>query len=137
MPKLKRLLPTWTSLRDTCDKLFSLAIRIRDKRKNGGMCIVCNRRLIQTCYHIIPRDRMGIRWNPMNAVGSCKGCNLDERYSRGGKRDHVQIIWIPRFGQAYIDNLLELEKKHVKWSVDELAELRNGLREQLGARVFL
>ena len=57
------------------DKIFSLFIRIRDKRENGGLCVFGCGRPIQCVFHFITRTKHIVRWDTDHAVGSCAADN--------------------------------------------------------------
>ena len=68
LPKLKKKL----------DELFSVYIRLRDKRRFGGICPFCLVNPIDCCFHFVHRAASNwLRWNPKNAVGACnRVCNF-------------------------------------------------------------
>lgn len=77
------------------DSIFSLFIRLRDKRLNRGYCLLCNKRPIECCFHWIGRGSYATRWDEDNAVGSCFGCNFEETFRKQKYRDkHIALIGI-------------------------------------------
>jgi len=114
------------------DNLFSFYIRLRDKRLYGGICPLCSKRPIEVCFHHIPRGNYKIRWDPMNATGSCKGCNmlefmkrnLDFRFDDWHIRTHGQEVW---------DRLNRLKRETAKFSQDDLQELCDDFRKRIEA----
>lgn len=89
---MKKLLP-FKSLVKKADAVFSEYIRIRDKRRFSGRCMICNTRPIEVCFHFISRADFATRWEPDNSVGSCRGCNYNESVDRRQKnRDKYKRI---------------------------------------------
>lgn len=76
------------------DAIFSLYIRLRDKKVSGGLCVLCLKRPIEVCFHWISRGSFATRWDERNAVGSCKGCNFEETFRKQKYRD----MFISRYG---------------------------------------
>lgn len=57
------------------DAVFSLYIRMRDKRLRGH-CPFYPDRPIECCFHFLSRVKFATRWNEYNAVGASHGANL-------------------------------------------------------------
>jgi len=57
--------------RDQCDKLFSQLIRKRDKR-----CLKCGTDKNLQCAHVLSRDYMATRCDPLNAITLCGRCHI-------------------------------------------------------------
>lgn len=115
-------LASYRQLRDALDQVFSLFIRLRDKKRNNGLCLVCGKSPIQVCYHIIPRTELGTRWDPENAVGACSGCNYSELMNRRKRADHY-LMWVQRLGTKQIGELERRSVLKTKYSLDELHNL--------------
>src|SRR3990167_8408797 len=99
------------------DALFSIFIRIRDKRIFGGMCPFCNKRPIECCFHFITRSKYIVRWYENNAVGSCHGCNFNNEFNPA-----LYIQWyINNRGKDAFDALVLVSHQIAKFSNDELA----------------
>ena len=62
--------PSRTTLRNKCDRLFSLYIRDRDK-----VCVRCGTTQNLQCAHVFSRIYMKVRFDPRNAVALCAGCH--------------------------------------------------------------
>lgn len=114
----------WKFWRDKCDVLFSLYIRLRDK-KNHGVCRICFKRPIECCYHLIPRSRLVTRFDPNNAVGACHGCNFGEQKHRLVYRDkHIKI-----FGKDFYEALEDKARPLVKFSAHDLQAMATEIKE--------
>ena len=112
---------------DEADKLFSLYIRLRDKRKNAGRCLICRKNPIEVCYHLIPRGRYITRWDPSAAVGGCPPCNFGEKMNRLLYRQkHIDI-----FGKDFYEALEEKSRQLAKFSVDDLRNMVAEIRVKL------
>ena len=116
------------------DTLFSLFIRARDKARFGGLCPFVHSdgrpRPIECCFHFITRSKFSVRWNPLNAVGSCFGCNV--RY----EHDQLFVESVLAYARGLIGALawdaLKLESNRVaNFSTADLEAIRAGLKTQL------
>ena len=107
--KVKRLAkrvkkPSRKALVKKLDTLFSLYIRMRDKKLLGGICpFACNKPL-ECCFHFVTRAKHSVRWDESNAVGGCHGHNYRYEFD-----PHFAIRWyIDRYGEpAYADLILK------------------------------
>jgi len=92
LPKIGSVLPRKT-LVARLDAIFSLFVRKRGKERTGGTCELCGKRPIEVCFHWVSRGDFATRWDPSNAVGSCKGCNFEETFRKRKYRDmHIDLI---------------------------------------------
>ncbi len=128
---IREALPPHKWLEETLDGVFSLFIRLRAKYRTGGNCEICGGRPVEVCFHWITRSRKGIRWHPLNAVGSCSGCNFNERQGRSTVNDKYQEIFVSRYGTEDWEWLKELQQIHPKWSRDEMAALLKRIKAAL------
>lgn len=133
--------PRSSEINAKLDAMHSLAVRLRDKKVHGGLCLVCvvkqqlgiNRyppQPITQTYHIVPRGDYNTRWRMDNAVGSCWPCNSGEKYSRNTEsgRANYRIIHTHLVGGEL--KLLELERlSRLKLDLSVAAKL--GLLETL------
>lgn len=62
--------PKRMTLRNKCDKLFSLYIRGRDK-----VCVRCGTSDRLQCAHVFSRRYLKVRFDPRNAFALCAGCH--------------------------------------------------------------
>lgn len=104
---------------------FAMFIKIRDKRKYGGLCLICGKRPIQVAYHIVPAQRGdSTRYDELNVVGACAPCNCGEQWHRSLYREkHCQI-----FGRDTIEALEDKAREVVQLSTAELVALRDKYR---------
>lgn len=110
------------------DDLFSLYIRLRDKKFSGNICRICGWRPIEVCYHIVPKQAgFNIRWDFDDAVGSCESCNDDEYWNRPKYREkHIQI-----FGREFYEALVAKSRIKVKYSMADLREIKIGIHRKI------
>ena len=105
--RLKKIL--WTYL--------SLYIRLRGKKRTGGVCEVCHIRPIEVSYHILPAgDFPGTRFDVENLVASCVSCNYKEYWHRSPEQEK----WRTLLGPEQYDRLIKKGRQITKWSRDEL-----------------
>lgn len=94
--------PDRTTVKARLDHLHSLAIRRRDRKVHGGLCLVCMAKArmgimnyppqpIELAYHIVPRGDENTRWRMDNAVGACSRCNYGELHSR--ERESTKALY--------------------------------------------
>lgn len=84
-----------TMLRGILDDVFSVWIKVRDKRRFNGICSICNRRPIEVCYHFVPKctGNFLVRWLDDNSCGACNSCNNGERWHRQRYREiHIKMV---------------------------------------------
>lgn len=119
----------WKRLRDECDNLLSLLVRMEGRNKWAGMCVICRERPATVAYHIMSRSFFATRFDMANVVPSCSECNWAEKNNRQRFRDrHMEI-----FGASYIEALEAKARQKVKYSVPDLRELRDRLKSSLSA----
>lgn len=123
----KPLKASLSDLRKRLDTAVSLYVRQRDKRKNSGMCLICNKRPIQLAYHLIPRKCSALRWNLQNVVGACGPCNWAEKNNRLKYRQkHIDI-----FGRDLYENLEAQSHLIVKHSTSDIRSMLSEIEEKL------
>jgi hypothetical protein len=131
MPKPK--LPERSTLIAQLDNLFSLHIRLRDKRLRGSCPFheTFERKPIEQCFHFVTRSKHSVRWDERNAVGSCAGCNI--RYEHDQTFVDTVFEWYKNeFGQEAWDTLKRDSNKIAKFSRIDLMEIRDRLRDKVG-----
>ena len=131
---------TYKLLRDACDKLFSIYIRLRDKRRFGGMCAICGKRFATQCFHFLSRGNLATRFEPDNAVASCSGCNLLEKNSRGNlaMEERFKSIHVSLVGQERRDELERQARTIVKMDMsDKKAELEKMILNVCGEAISI
>lgn len=111
-----------------CDKLFSKYIRERDKRAFGACPFVCGGP-IERAFHFVTRSKHSVRWNELNAVGSCSGCNYRYEFD-----PHFAILWyINRFGEPAYESLVASGNRQAKYSMDDLRAIKARIQASLNA----
>ena len=111
------------------DQIFSLYIRLRDKRTNSGMCFLCPKP-IEQCFHFLTRAAYSTRWDPFNAAGSCAGHNLRHEFD-----PYPAYSWYrKKYGDGAFDNLYKRHKAIAKWENSDLIAMRDNLKRELGER---
>jgi len=109
------------TLVESLDTIFSLRIRLRDKRDRGYCPFhVFEKKPIECCFHFLTRAKFSIRWDERNAVGACHGCNLRMEY------DPAPFLqwFVKQYGQTALDTLILDGNRIAKFSNDELRSKR-------------
>lgn len=121
----KRILTPRQRIRAQLDALWSLAVRLRDRRAHGPLCRLGCGRIAVLGYHLVPKQRGdSIRWLLENGVAACSNCNGAELLNRSLYREkHVQI-----FGRDLIERLEEIAREKVQFKMPDLVALRETLR---------
>ena len=107
-------------LRDKADKVFSLWVRTRDKKKD---CIThevptCKHKIEHNC-HRIERGRYSHRRDPENCYGGCSSCNTFHEWEH---KIYYTNFMIKKHWQEWVDrNLFERNKKKPK--IDDLIDI--------------
>ena len=84
------------------DRVFSEHVR-KESVKLYKVCPFCLKNPIVDCFHFVTRAKYSVRWNPLNAVGSCRGCNIRMEFdphpfiqwfldNRGGREAYDALI---------------------------------------------
>ncbi len=121
-PKKRRKKTARKKLLDKLWKVCSLYIRLRDIKKYGGGCPLCNNNPIQVAFHFLPRGIKIIKYDPINLVGACKNCNFHEMKTRGA--DFRYEKWfIANRGQEEWDRLNKLKYTIVQYSLDDIEKM--------------
>ena len=119
MPELRKRL--WKSL--------SLYVRLRDARVQEGRCLVCNLRMIEDAYHIIPAgESLATKYDPGNLVGACSDCNGKEKFSR--RKYAVKHVTL--FGKEKMDELERRAARKVKFDRADLVAMIQDVEARLG-----
>lgn len=135
-PRRKLSRSSWRILRDKCDALLSLVVRLRGKRRTGGLCELCMKNPIQVAFHFIPRGNLATRWELDGSCASCSSCNYSEQINRGRKAQdegwrvhHVRLV-----GEARVVELEALARTPYKPDRTMLGEIAAGLAAKLESR---
>lgn len=125
--------PTVAVLKRKADKVFSLAIRLRDSDKNGyGRCITCSKRVHYKeahAGHFISRRYGATRYDEENVNLQCTLCNtfrageqykygleVDLKYGNGtAEKLHAKANSDFRFSVPLLEEIIKDSKEQVKW----------------------
>lgn len=134
-PRRPILSPSLKDLGKQLDAITSIIVRMRDKRKTGGICLVCiaKKRLgwiadrpanpIMLSYHVISRGHRRIRWDLENQVGACAACNQWESLSRRQAPEQVRAVHVELLGPLRLAELEERSRQDFEWDRASAVEL--------------
>jgi hypothetical protein len=112
----------WKKLRDEADKVFSIRIRKRDKKK---WCITSQaqwcKKIVQHNCHWIDRAWYSHRWSEENCYWWCASCNT---YHEAEHKIHFTNFMIKKHWQERVDEQLRIRNKK-KPTIQELLDLIN------------
>lgn len=92
------------------DKVYSLYIRAL-----YPICVFCGS-LTEHCFHFMTRAKYATRWDVINGVGSCRGCNFEMEFN-----PHPYVKWfIDKYGLEEYNNLIARSNVIPKYSNEEL-----------------
>lgn len=119
-------LPSKKGLKANIVRLLGLL----DKKRNGSLCRICQKRMGILAYHLVPQQRGdAARFIEANVVWACGPCNFGEMMNRSLYREKHIII----FGKERIERLEEIARTMRKYELAELLELRREIREKIEA----
>lgn len=110
------------------DALWSLAVRTRDAKKTGGLCVICGRRPIQVGYHIVPRGDAATHFDLENGCGACSACNWAELRMRQQSPAKIRAKHVAIFGEQKIAALEAKSRQVVKHDTVALQAILAELR---------
>ena len=102
------------------DTAFSRYIRARD----NWTCFTCgrvgyDRDGIMQCGHLITRAKYATRWNELNAVCQCSGCNMRHEY----QPEIFTDAWIAKHGVDAYHDMVYKSNQLRKYTVDDIRDL--------------
>ena len=110
--------PTRKAVVKAADDWFSKYIRLRDI-KEYVLCPFCKKNYIDNCFHFFSRKMYATRWDELNSIGSCRGCNMLMEFS-----PYQFYKWFAdHYGQFALDQLHEKHKSKVKMSTAEIVAI--------------
>lgn len=134
LAKAKDALKPFTVLLKQADTLFSLFIRMRDKWLFNGLCVICNIRPIEVCFHWITRAEMAIRFHPDNASGTCSGCNYREVRDRRFKtKEFFRSVHIGLIGEERraaieaMQGMFKMDRGELQSKITQIKSMIEGL----------
>lgn len=112
-----------TKLKKELDGIFSVFVRLRDSNEHGNCtCISCGRvypiNVIQN-GHYYTRNLNALRFHEVNGNTQCFSCNC----KRKGNYTGYTVGLIDKYGAGVIDELSELSRKSVKFSVQDYKDM--------------
>ena len=114
------------------DKLHSIYIRLRDKRRFGGMCAICGKRPIAHCFHFLSRGNLATRWEDDNTCGSCAGCNFRESMDRKeATKDYFRSIHVQLVGEPRRQELEHQARQIAKYSCPDLEAIKAQIESKI------
>lgn len=120
----KRKTSERAKLERECDKLWSEAIRLRDKACRYPDC---KKRKIQA-HHIFTRKYRSVRWELLNGVGLCAGHHLFWAHTEPEKfRDYI----LAKLGVDQFEALKQRAYQPAKYSIDDLQVIKASLQASI------
>ena len=109
------------------DNIFSIYIRLLTKREYGPYCPFCHKQPISCCFHFVTRSKHIVRWDRMNAIGSCFGCNYKNEFN-----PHPFVQWyLKKYGQDEYDKLLFKSNQIAKFDRSDLEDLYKDIKSRI------
>ena len=107
---MKRKKTARKKLVEKLDAVFSVYIRAL-----YPICVFCGSKT-EHCFHFMTRAKYATRWDAVNAVGSCRGCNFEMEFN-----PHPYIKWfIDKYGLEEYNRLILRSNVIPKYSNEEL-----------------
>jgi hypothetical protein len=100
--KHKKRLPSISSLKKKADLIFSNFIRARD----NWTCVLCGRKEIVQCGHLIKRGKMATRYDEVNCHCLCSICNFKDQY----EPQHYTRWFVKNYGALMYEDLVDRSK---------------------------
>ena len=122
----------WNKLIKSTQDLFNFYIRLRDKKRNNGLCFLCKRRPIYSANHFISAANMGTRFEEDNACGGCRQDNFNEFIDRRlVRKDFFRQKHIEMVGEARVLELEDMARRITQLDRTDIAEIRKRLHEKI------
>lgn len=118
--------------------VFSVFIRTRGARRNGGKCEICGTGPVQCCFHFLPSRWLAVRFHPDNAAAACHPCNFGEMIQRGSAHDDkVRAAHVRLVGEDRVRWLEEHKRDLWKKSAEDLLEMKRDIESKLAKGEWL
>lgn len=113
--------PKKSTLTNKLDKICSEIVHHR------GRCERCGNRRTLQCCHIFSRSNRSVRWSLINLLCLCAGCHF------WGHKNPVLFTEFVRglLSKEGYDELKQEAIKIKKWTIEELEELYNRLKQEV------
>lgn len=117
---------TKKAVKNRLDKLFSEVIR------SGGRCVKCGKTDMEAqihASHIYSRSHLSVRWDELNCKPLCASCHF---YWHQNPTESYE--WLVSSGVRTEEEMVELKRRKEtikKWTVDELLDLEQKLKDRL------
>jgi 5-methylcytosine-specific restriction endonuclease McrA len=125
--------PTFKSLKNKLDQVFSQYIRRKDATSDGhAVCVSCHAVKSwkeQQCGHFVSRTYLATRWDERNAAVQCMPCNVWKR----GNYPAYTLYMLRKYGQPVIEDLEALRHRPVKFTAADLQEKLEHYQSALAA----
>lgn len=118
--------PSRKALVKQLDLLYSKAVRNRDAKLTGGVCVLgCGP--IECVSHLITRSKYSVRWDLDNGTGQCHSANFRHEFD-----PHIYTSWyINAKGLDAYNSLVEKSHKIAKFSTQDLLDIKDSLNRLL------
>jgi hypothetical protein len=107
------------------DKLFTAFIHKRDK----DVCQLCGSKENSQCAHIMPREYIGLRYSPDNAILLCPRCHRLGRTSFHQNPLFFYRWFSNTYGEEMIDKLLEASHINVQFTEQDVKDIEEMLKK--------
>lgn len=113
-------------LEKECDELWSVYIRLRDKRCQFCMKVTEHKKLF--AHHIWTRTSRAGRWNPSNGVALCWRCHRHVAHQMYEVFRRWLILWM---GQEAFDRLMLMCNTRAKHTVADLQLIKADMKQKI------
>lgn len=125
--------PTFRSLKNKLDKVFSEWIRRRHATSKGdAVCVSCHAvkpwKQMQA-GHYVSRVHLATRWDDRNAHVQCGSCNV---LRRGNYSEYTEFM-LRKYGPGIIEDLNRKKRAMVKYTISDLESFIEDYKVRLAA----
>ena len=123
--------PTFKSLKNKLDQVFSQWVRRKDATSQGlAVCVSCHAVKPwkeQQCGHYVSRTYLATRWDERNAAVQCGSCNVLRR----GNYPAYTLYMLRKHGQEVIEELEAKRKQVCKMTAADLQDMLEAYKRKL------